>query len=91
MCCSFVAFILTYFFVDEVSSLPDPSSSRRLPPCAVSHTKQTARLSLEEISAIFGDTVVVSLTNATAEEKARIDAAIVEKSAHEHIDDAQDA
>ena len=49
---------------------------------------QTARLSLEEINAIFGDKVVVNLTNATAEEKARIDEEIVaEKTGHDHASD----
>lgn len=47
---------------------------------------QTARLSLEEINSLFGDTVVVNLTSATAEEKAHIDEIIAEKARGEHVD-----
>ncbi|CAK7228951.1 hypothetical protein SCUCBS95973_007056 [Sporothrix curviconia] len=64
--CSFVAFVLAYFFVVE-----------------------TARLSLEEINEVFGDTVVINLTNATAEERAQIDEVIAEKARGEHVDIAE--
>jgi DNA polymerase III delta subunit len=40
---------------------------------------QTANLSLEEINAIFGDTVIVNLTNATDQEKKELDEALEEK------------
>jgi hypothetical protein len=43
---------------------------------------QTARLSLEEINEVFGDRTVINLTNATEEEKKRIDETIKEKDTH---------
>lgn len=81
VCCSFAAFVFTYFCIPEVSDANSLYKVQHLTWCI-----QTARLSLEEINAIFGDTVVVDLTNATMEEKAKVDAAVLEKTMEEHVE-----
>ena len=73
--CSFVALVLAYFFLPEVSSY-NPKHSRLLREADFA---KTAGLSLEEVSQLFGDEVVVDLTHASDEEKKKIDEAIKEK------------
>ena len=60
--CSFVAAILTYFFVPEVSYLHFIFDSR-------TNRLQTARLSLEEINQVFGDRTMIHMAKTPEEVK----------------------